>query len=166
MLAKALKIWLVMTVLMLLEGGFPANWWRPDFALLFLVPWALRSGARQGAVLGFCLGVTLAVLSGAVVGVFGLVYGVTGFALGWWGEREVPGFFVEVLGMVFAVAAVEVMLVALARLIPWPLTPSLFVLHSWLVPTLIVNVALLWPADKLVAAWWGAEPSRNRSWRI
>ena len=166
MLAKALKIWLVMTVLMLLEGGFPGNWWRPDFGLLFLVPWALRSGARLGAVLGFGIGITLAILSGSVVGVYGGVYGVVGFALGWWGEREVPGFFVGMLGMVFAVAAVEVMLMALARLIPWPLTPSLPVLHSWLLPTLAVNVALLWPADKLVVALRGAEPYRNRSWRI
>ena len=163
---STMKVLLALGILLTIESAFPSNWWRPDMVLLLLVPCALRLGRRQGAVLGFLGGVMLGAVSGSVMGVLAAAYGVVGYMLGCWGEREVPCLFVGLLGTVFAVSAVEVILAAVSGISPWAVTPSVPILHGWMLPALLINSILLWPADRGLQLLLGRAALTKLRWRI
>lgn len=161
-----MKILLLLGVLLTLESAFPSNWWRPDMVLLLLVPCALRFGRRSGAVLGFAGGIMLGAVSGAFMGILAGVYGIIGYLLGWWGEREVPGWFVFWLGTVFAISAAELMLAAMSRVLPWEMAPSVLSLRAWMLPVLLSNSLLVWPADCLLQMLLGKAYLKKLRWRL
>ena len=163
---NTLKIILLLAVLLTVESAFPGHWPRPDAVLLVLVPWALRFGRGKGAAVGFAGGMLLGIVSGAVMGIVAVAYGITGYLLGWWGEREVPCFFVELMGTVFSVSAVDVVLTGAARLSPWQVAPSALVLHEWMLPVLLLNCFLIWPADSLLRIYLGKASMMKLSWRL
>ena len=163
---SAMKVLAVLGILLTIESAFPSNWWRPDMVLLLLVPCALRLGRSQGAVVGFFGGAMLGAVSGSVMGVLAAAYGVIGYLLGCWGEREVPCLFVGLLGTVFAVSAVELILAAIARISPWTVTPSVSVLHGWMLPALLINSILIWPADRGLRLLLGRAALTKLRWRI
>ena len=166
MVFNALKILLALWALLTAESAFPSHWWRPDMVLLLLVPFALRFGRSGGAAVGFLGGMLLGMISGAVFGILAIVYGVAGYLLGWWGEREAPSWFVMLIGTVFAASAVDIALTAVARMSPVTISPSVAVLNDWFLPTLIVNAVLVIPADRLVRILLGKAYLVRMSWRI
>ena len=150
MVFATVKILALIAVSLLLEGAFPGTWSRPDALLLWLVPWSLRCGRNFGGIVGFCGGVMLGCIGAVPCAVPAVVYAVAGYLLGWWGEREAIGFFVEWLGTLFAVVSVGFCLVLISRISPWALMPGESALRHWMWQALLWNSLLIWPAWRFV----------------
>lgn len=150
MIGATIKILLLIFVSLLVQGAFPGTWVRPDCVLLWLVPWAVRFGRNYGALVGFASGVMLGIVGAVPCGLPAIIYGLVGYFIGWWGEHEVPGLFIELLGMALAVVVLELFFVGVARIAPWAVAPGAPVMRRWLWQCLVVNVLLLWPVRTIL----------------
>lgn len=150
MIGATFKILLLIFVSLLVQGAFPETWVRPDCVLLWLVPWAMRFGRSYGALVGFMSGIMLGIVGAVPCGLSAIAYGVLGYVIGWWGEHEIPGIFVELLGVALATVMLELFFVGVTRISPWAVVPGVSVMRRWLWQCLVLNVLLLWPVRSIL----------------
>jgi len=124
----------------------------PDLLLVTVVVLGLLRGSIPGAVCGFAGGLVVDVLTLETLGITSLVLTLAGFWAGRWAETTGRG---RKLAPILAVGVITLLAGAFAFVLHYMLGEEVVARHALvtvLVPTLLANLALAYPAYLLIRA--------------